>query len=402
MINGRWKIFINVIILEKHRQAVRINLKMNLLNSFYGLFSFDMGIDLGTANTLVFVRDKGIVIREPAIVARHKKSKQIIAFGTEAKKMLGKTPASIETVRPLVGGTIADFDATVAQISYYIKQVHEMGGRLSGLFVKPKVVIGIPSAVTEVQRRAVWEAALSAGAREAYLIEEPMAAAIGEGVSIFASKGIMVVDIGGGTTEIAVISLGGIVVGRSLKIAGDEMNQAILHYIRLRHGMLLGEATAEDIKIRIGSAFEKKLKSKGMRVKTEDENDLELDPEFTKGDSIMVIRGRDIETGLPKSQKITDVEIREALSPIINKIIQAIADVIEETPPELLPDILEQGILLTGGGAHLSGLDQLIVERVHMPVYVSADPMTSVIRGAGKVLTDELLLERVKVIGGLR
>lgn len=377
---------------------------MNLFNSFYSLFSFDMGIDLGTANTLVFVKEKGIVIREPAIVARHKKSKQIIAFGTEAKKMLGKTPASIETVRPLVGGTIADFDATVAQISHYIKHVHEMGGRLTGLFVKPKVVIGIPSAVTEVQRRAVWEAALAAGAREAYLIEEPMAAAIGEGVSIFASKGIMVVDIGGGTTEIAVISLGGIVVGRSLKVAGDEMDQAILHYIRLRHGMLLGEATAEDIKIKIGSAFERsvKLRAKKLLDRDEDAEQDETEAENKKSISMMVVRGRDIETGLPKSLKITEVEIREALSPIINNIIQAIADVIEETPPELLPDILEQGILLTGGGAHLSGLDQLIVERVHMPVYVSTDPMTSVIRGAGKVLTDELLLERVKVIGGLR
>lgn len=359
-----------------------------------------MGIDLGTANTLVFVKDKGIVIREPAVVARHRKTKKIIAIGTEAKKMLGKTPSSIETVRPLVGGTIADFDATVAQISHYIKQVHEMGGRLTGLFVKPKVVIGIPSAVTEVQRRAVWEAALSAGAREAYLIEEPMAAAIGEGISIFASKGVMVVDIGGGTTEIAVISLGGIVVGRSLKLAGDEMNQAILHYVRLRHGMLLGEATAEEIKIRIGSAFAggSKLKSKNIK---QSEEEVELE-KLDKAAKVMIVRGRDIETGLPKSLKLTETEIREALSPIINKIIQAIADVIEETPPELLPDILEQGILLTGGGAHLSGLDQLLVERVHMPVFVSNDPLTSVIRGAGKVLENEQLLERVKVIGGLR
>ncbi|HVF69863.1 MAG TPA: rod shape-determining protein [Xanthomonadales bacterium] len=371
---------------------------MNLLNSFYGLFSTDMGIDLGTANTLIFVNGRGIVIREPAVVARHKKSKQIIAIGSEAKKMLGKTPSSIETVRPLVGGTIADFDATVGQISHYIKQVHDLGGRLSGLFVKPKVVIGIPSAVTEVQRRAVWEAALSAGAREAYLIEEPMAAAIGEGISIFASKGVMVVDIGGGTTEIAVISLGGIVVGRSLKLAGDEMNQAILHYVRLRHGMLLGEATSEEIKIRIGSAFDVRGKGKGLRGKDESEENEEVD----KSAKVMIVRGRDIETGLPKSLRLSETEIREALSPIINKIIQAIADVIEETPPELLPDILEQGILLTGGGANLSGLDQLIVERVKMPVYVSADPMTSVIKGAGKVLQDEVLLERVKVIGGLR
>lgn len=373
---------------------------MNLANKFYSLFSYDMGIDLGTANTLVFVKDKGIVIREPSIVARHKKTKQIIAIGTEAKKMLGKTPDSIVIVRPLTGGTIADFDATVSQISHYIKQVHELGGKLTGLFVKPKVVIGIPSAVTEVQRRAVWEAALSAGAREAYLIEEPMAAAIGERISIFQSKGVMVVDIGGGTTEIAVISLGGIVVGRSLKYAGDKMDEAILHYIRLRHGMLLGEATVEDIKIKIGSAYQRsKIKVQKSKI---DEEGKENKEEKSEGERVMIVRGRDIETGLPKSLKITEPEIREALSPVINKIIQSIADVIEETPPELLPDILEQGILLTGGGANLSGLDQLIVERVHMPVYVSDDPMTSVVRGTGKVLENEELLERVKVIGGLR
>lgn len=371
---------------------------MNLLNSFYGLFSHDIGIDLGTANTLVFVRDKGIVIREPSVVARQKKSKQIIAIGSEAKKMLGKTPASIVTVRPLHGGTIADFDATVSMIAYYIKQVHEMGGKLTGIFARPKVVIGIPSAVTEVQRRAVWEAALSAGAREAYLIEEPMAAAIGENISIFQSKGIMVVDIGGGTTEIAVISLGGIVVGRSMKLAGDEMDQAILHYVRLRHGMLLGESTAEDIKIKIGSAAQKSAKAQKRRSEEGEEEKEEI----SRTAKVMIVRGRDIETGLPKSQKITEPEIREALSPIINQIIQAVADVLEETPPELLPDILEQGILLTGGGANLEGFDQLMVERVHLPVFVSSDPMTSVVRGTGKVVQDEKLLERVKVIGGLR
>ncbi|HSW47543.1 MAG TPA: rod shape-determining protein [Candidatus Saccharimonadales bacterium] len=375
---------------------------MNVLNKFYSLFSLDMGIDLGTANTLVFVKDKGIVIREPAVVARHKKTKQVIAIGTEAKKMLGKTPDSIVTVRPLTGGTIADFDATVALISHYIKQVHALGGKLTGMFVRPKVVIGIPSAVTEVQRRAVWEAALSAGAREAYLIEEPMAAALGENINIFQSKGVMVVDIGGGTTEIAVISLGGIVVGRSLKLAGDEMDQAILHYVRLRHGMLLGESTAEEIKMRIGSAFDQRSKIKDQRSKIVGDVDGAEQKVTEKSDKAMIVRGRDIETGLPKSLKITEIEVREALSPIINKIIQAVADVIEETPPELLPDILEQGILLTGGGANLSGFDHLIVERVHMPVFVSSDPMTSVVRGTGKVLQDEQLLEKVKVIGGLR
>lgn len=369
-----------------------------------------MAIDLGTANTLVYVKEKGIVVREPSIVARHKKTKKTIAIGSDAKKMLGKTPDSIVTVRPLKGGVIADFDAATAAISYYIKQVHSLAGRLSSVLAKPKVIIGIPSAVTEVQRRAVWEAALSAGAREAYLIEEPMASAIGEGISIFGSKGVMVVDIGGGTTEIAVISLGGIVVGRSIKQAGDDIDQAILHYIRLRHGMLLGEKTVEDIKIKIGSAFETSNKQKARSNKKEEDAAEEgsggKEPreknKEQKTERVMVVRGRDIETGLPKSLKLTEPEIREAISPVVNQIIQSVADVLEETPPELLPDILDQGILLTGGGALLSGFDQLLVERIKMPVVVSDDPLTSVVRGAGKVLEDEKLLARVKVIGGLR
>jgi rod shape-determining protein MreB and related proteins len=372
---------------------MRVSKRMNLLHKFYSFFSHDIGIDLGTANTLVYVRNKGIVIREPSVVARHKKTKQIIAIGTEAKKMLGKTPASITTIRPLRGGVISDFDATEAMISYYVKQVHEMANPLPRLFARPKVVIGIPSSVTEVERRAVWEAALNAGAREAYLIEEPMAAVIGENISVFQSKGVMVVDIGGGTTEIAVISLGGIVVGRSLKLAGDDMDQSILHYIRLRHGLLLGEKTAEDIKITVGSAYEGRTKAKSPNAK---EN------EDVGGEKMIIVRGRDIETGLPRSLRISAGEIREALSPILTQIIQAVADVLEETPPELLPDILEHGILLTGGGANLFGLDQLIIERVHMPVVVSEDPLTSVVRGTGKVLENEEILSKVKVIGGLK
>jgi rod shape-determining protein MreB and related proteins len=379
------------------------------INKFFSLFSHDIGIDLGTANTLVFVKEKGIVIREPSVVAKHKKTKKIIAIGTDAKKMLGKTPASIVTIRPLRGGVIADFDATEAMIGYYIKQVHEMGRTLPRLLARPKVVIGIPSSVTEVQRRAVWEAALSAGAREAYLIEEPMAAAIGEGVSVFQSKGSMVVDIGGGTTEIAVISLGGIVVGRSIKLAGDDMDQSIVHYIRLRHGLIIGERTAEEIKMRIGSAYQKKSKVKSpaegeARQKRQKSND--SDGRETEGnpylEKMMIVRGRDIETGLPRSLKITEAEVREALSPNLGQITQTVADVLEETPPELLPDILEQGVLLTGGGAQLSGLDLLLAERIHMPVVVSNDSLTSVVRGTGRVLEDDALLERVKVIGGLR
>lgn len=369
------------------------------INKFFSLFSHDIGIDLGTANTLVFVKDKGIVIREPSVVAKHKKTKQIIAIGTDAKKMLGKTPASIVTIRPLRGGVISDFDATQAMIAHYIKQVHEMGSALPRLLARPKVVIGIPSAVTEVERRAVWEAALAAGAREAYLIEEPMAAAIGEGISVFQSKGSIVVDIGGGTTEIAVIALGGIVVGRSIKLAGDDMDLAILHYIRLRHGLIIGERSAEDIKMRIGSAYQKRVRSKVDSLKDDKDKVSEGNPHLEK---VMIVRGRDIETGLPRSLKITEAEVREALAPILSKITQAVADVLEETPPELLPDILEQGVLLTGGGAQLSGLDLLLVERIHMPVVVSNDSLTSVVRGTGKVLEDVNLLERVKVIGGLR
>lgn len=366
-----------------------------MFDKIFSIFSHDVGIDLGTANTLVWVRDKGIVIREPSVVAMHKKTKKVIAIGTEAKKMVGKTPSTIETVRPLHGGVIADFDATAAMIAHYIQAVHEIGHVIPVAWSRPKVVIGIPSSVTEVERRAVWEAALSAGAREAFLIEEPMAAAIGENVSVFAPTGVMVVDVGGGTTEIAVISLGGIVVSKSLRIAGDEMDSAIAHYIRLRHGLILGEKTAEDLKIKIGSAFQgQKPKGKNLNEESkEDDNPQER---------MAVVRGRDIETGLPKSLRVTEVEVREALSPVLSKIIDAIAGVLEESPPELTSDILEHGVLLTGGGSLLTGFDKLIVERTHIPVLRSEDPLTSVVRGTGRVLEDESLLHRVKVIGGLR
>ena len=343
---------------------------------------------------MFFVKGKGIIIREPSVVAIHKKTKKVLAIGGEAKKMIGKTPQSIQTVRPLKGGVIADFDATEAMIRFYIRQVLEMSSRFATLWARPRVVIGIPSAVTEVQRRAVWEAALNAGASEAYLIEEPMAGAIGENISVFQSTGVMVVDIGGGTTEIAIISLGGIVVSRSLRQAGDDMDQAILHYLRLRHGLLVGERTVEELKMQIGSAYES---AKSTRHKKEREDDKE-----EKGERVSIVRGRDLETGLPRSLRVTESEIREALSPIITQIIEAVADVLEEAPPELLSDILEHGIVLTGGGAHLKGLDQLIVERTHMPVVVSDDPLTSVVRGTGKVLEDDTILSRVKVTGGLK
>ncbi len=365
-----------------------------MIGRLFSLFSHDVGIDLGTANTLVWVKNRGIVIREPSVIAMHKKTKKIIAIGTEAKRMIGKTPASLMTVKPLKGGVISDFDATEAMLSYYIQQVHELGSFIPAGWARPRVVVGIPSSVTEVERRAVWEAALSSGAREAFLIEEPMAAAIGEDISVSSSTGIMVVDIGGGTTEIAVISLGGVVVGRSLRVAGYEMDQAILHYMRLRHGLLLGERTAEELKINIGSAFQISVKRKGESVKR--------DGTLDKNEKMAIVRGRDIETGLPRTVRVSASEVREALAPVVTQVIVEIADVLEETPPELLSDILEHGILLTGGGALLLGLDKLIVEQTHMPVVVSEDPLTSVVRGAGKVLDDSALLARVKVIGGLR
>lgn len=381
-----------------------------MFDTFFSLFSHDLGFDLGTANTLIYVKNKGIVIREPSIVARHNKNKQIIAVGTEAKKMLGKTPAMIDAIRPLEHGVISDFDAATFMIGHYIKKIHELKISIPYL-VKPRVVIGIPSGVTEVERRAVWEAALNAGARACFLIEEPMAAAIGAGVSVFEPTGILIVDIGGGTTEIAVISLGGIVVNRSLKMAGYEMDQAIIHYVRLRHGLLLGEKTAEDVKIKIGSAFKKSAKftrstRSGQEVqssKLNKQKDEKQDEEKQEGgEKIAIVRGRDIAIGLPKSLKISETEIREAIGPVLSDIIDAIIEVVEETPPELTSDILENGILLTGGGSLLTGMDDLIMDRTKIPVTVVPDPLTTVVRGTAKLLDDDSLLSQVKVTGGLR
>ncbi len=364
-----------------------------MFDSIFSLFSHDLGIDLGTANTLVFIRGKGIAVREPSIIARHLRSKKIIAVGTEAKKMLGKTPGTIEAIRPLEHGVISDFDGATYMLQYYIRQVHESGRRLP-ILARPRVVVGIPSGVTEVERRAVWESALSAGARECYLIEEPMAAAIGAGVSVFEPTGVMTVDIGGGTTEIAVISLGGIVVNRSLKMAGYDMDQAIVHYIRLKHGLIIGEKTAEEVKIKIGSAYTKSQKAKDSRQKTEEKEQQE--------EKVALVRGRDVERGLPRSLRITEREIREAIGPVINDIIDSVMEVVEETPPELTSDILEHGILLTGGGALLKGIDELIVDRTKLPVTIVEDPLTTVVRGCAKLLDDPALLNQVKVTGGLR
>jgi len=356
---------------------------MELIDRFWRYFSYDIGIDLGTANTLVLVLGKGIVVREPSVVAMHKKTKRVLAIGTEAKRMIGKTPPTIVAMRPLKDGVISDFDATAAMLTHYIHEIHKTpSGALIPKIPKPKVVVGIPSGVTEVERRAVWEVALSAGAREAFLIEEPMAAAIGVGLPIVDPSGNMIVDVGGGTTEMAVISLGGIVVSRSIRVAGDEMDEAIIRFMHTKYNLLIGDATAEDLKINIGSAY--------LPRKSENK------------EKLAVVRGRDIESGLPRSLKVSETEIREALSPVISEIVEEVGETIEETPPELVAEILERGIWICGGGAQLPGLGSLIAERTKMPVYLADDPMTCVVRGCGKVLFDPVLLSKVKVTGGLR
>ncbi|OGG13808.1 rod shape-determining protein [Candidatus Gottesmanbacteria bacterium RIFCSPHIGHO2_01_FULL_46_14] len=346
-----------------------------MFDFFFGLLSHDLGIDLGTANTLVYVKGKGIVIREPSVVARHRKTKEIVAIGREAKRMLGKTPQTIEAFRPLKDGVIADFDAAAAMLTHYIKLVHEQPKRPGFPRVpRPKVVIGIPSGVTEVERRAVSEAAIMAGAREAILIEEPMAAAIGAGLPIEESNGSFICDIGGGTSEIAVLSLGGIVVNRSIRIAGDEMDEAITSFMRLKYSLLIGEQTAEAVKLAVGSAFP-----------------------IDKTDRVTVVRGRDIETGLPKTVRVSETEIREAISSVVSEIIEGISETIEETPPELVGDIIEHGIVLAGGGALIGGIDKRIATEMKMPVWITDDPQTAVVRGCGKLLDDLELLRKVKV-----
>lgn len=347
-----------------------------MINRLLGLLSEDVGIDLGTANTLVLVKGKGITIREPSVVARQKKTKEILSIGLGAKKMLGRVPNLIEVIRPLKDGVIADFDATEAMLKFYIRKVHESGGVIPKI-PRPKVIIGIPTGVTEVERRAVADAALSAGARQVYLVEEPMAAAIGVGLPIEEPGGTFIVDIGGGTTDIALISMGGVVVGSSIRTAGDEMDEAIVNYCRLKYSLLLGQPTAENIKLTIGSAYEVKEK-------------------------FMVVRGRDLETGLPKSQKLGSDEIREALAPVVNEIIASIKDILEEAPPELLADVMEKGVVVTGGGSQLAGIDKALAEVTKMPVVLAEDPLSSVVKGCGKLLSNEVLLKKIKVTSGLK
>jgi rod shape-determining protein MreB len=333
-----------------------------------GIFAKDIGIDLGTANTLVHVKGKGIVIREPSVVAINKNTKQILAVGDAAKSMIGRTPGDIVAIRPMKDGVIADFDVTQNMLKYFIRKA--MG---SGFISKPRVVICVPSGVTEVEKRAVEDATLAAGAKEAYLIEEPMAAAIGADLPVEEPSGSMIVDIGGGTSEVAVISLGGIVTSRSLRIAGDEFDAAIVTFVKKEYNLMIGERTAEQIKIKIGNAF---LKPK---------------------EEYMEVRGRDLITGLPKNVTLSSSEINEALKEPINAIIDSIKFTLEKTPPELAADIMDKGIMLAGGGALLSGLDMLIREETGMPVTIAEDPLDCVAIGTGKVLEEIEALRSVLI-----
>jgi rod shape-determining protein MreB len=349
-------------------------MRLRFLDRFTRSISQDIGIDLGTAYSLVYVRGRGVVINEPSVVAINKKTRQVLAIGEEAKKMVGRTPGHIVAIRPLVDGVVSDFEVTEAMLKYFIEKVHKSK---FALVPRPRVVIGIPYGVTEVERRAVEEAAISAGARQVFLIEEPMAAAIGANLPVQEAAGCMVVDIGGGTTEVAVISLGGIVTSRSLRIAGDELNEDIITYARETHNLLLGERTAENIKLTLGSAY----------------------PSNNKLTCAM--RGRDLVSGLPKEIIVTEEEIRKALSKSVNQIVDAVKLTVEETPPELIADIMDRGIVLAGGGALLKGLDLLLRDATRMPVHIAEDPLTCVARGTGQVLENldhlqEVLLPTIR------
>jgi len=333
-----------------------------------GFFAKDIGIDLGTANTLVHVKGKGIVVREPSVVAINKSTKTILAVGDDAKNMIGRTPGDIVAIRPMKDGVIADFDITQSMLKHFIKRAMS-GGFLS----KPRVVICVPSGVTEVEKRAVEEATLQAGAKEAYLIEEPMAAAIGADLPVEEPTGSMIVDIGGGTSEVAVISLGGIVTSKSLRIAGDEFDEAIVHFVKKEYNLMIGERSAEQIKLAIGNAFPKPK------------------------EEYMEVRGRDLITGLPKNITISSSEINEALKEPISAIVDSIKFTLEKTPPELASDIMDKGIMLAGGGALLSGLDKLIHEETGMPVMIAENPLDCVAIGTGKVLEEIESLKSVLI-----
>jgi rod shape-determining protein MreB and related proteins len=345
-------------------------LSFNPLTWLLGLFSLDIGIDLGTANTLVNVRGRGIVINEPSWVAIDKKSKRPLAIGSEAKEMVGRTPANVIAMRPLRDGVISEFDITEAMLEYFIGKAHEQS---IVPVPRPRVVVGIPSGATEVEKRAVFDAAMAAGARETYLIEEPTAGALGAGLPIGEVGGSMIVDIGGGTTELAVFSMGGIVVSRSLRVAGDEMDQDIVAYVRNKYNLLIGERMAERAKLALGSAFP------------------------LKEEKTLTVRGRNLVSGLPESVEISSVEIREALAGSIRTIVDTVKDAIDETPPELVADLMEAGICLCGGGSQIQGLVERLTSEVRMRVWLAEDPMTCVARGAGLILEDLELHRRFLV-----
>jgi rod shape-determining protein MreB len=334
-------------------------------NKFLSLFTNDIGIDLGTANTLVYVKDRGIVIREPSVVAIQEGTKRILAVGAEAKRMLGRTPGNIVAIRPMKSGVIADFDITEAMIRYFIRKVHTHRIR-----VKPRVLIAVPSDITEVEKRAVQESARHAGAREVFLIEEPMAAAIGVGLPVSEPAGNMIVDIGGGTCEVAVISLAGIVYSRSVRVGGDAMDECIVQYMRRVYNLMIGERTAEQIKIEIGSAY------------------------ATGEDRTMEVKGRDLVAGLPKTLTVTSEEIREALQEPVSTIVDAIRITLEKCPPELSADLVDRGMVLAGGSSQLRGLDKLIAEQTGLPVHLAEDPMSAVAEGTGVVLNEMNFLSR--------
>lgn len=339
-----------------------------MFNRLLVKFSKDIGIDLGTANTLVYVKDKGIVINEPSVVAINKRNDQIVAVGEDAKKMVGKTPSHIQIIKPLVGGVISDFEVTEKMIKYFINKVHQES---FSFIPRPRVVIGIPLDITEVEKKAVEDATKSAGASEVYLIEQPLAAAIGSRLPIQESSGFLVVEMGGGTTEIAVISLGGIVTFTSLQTAGNELDENIINYARENFNLLLGERTAENIKIKIGTVAS----------------------DFEKQETTM--RGRDLISGLPKEVIITNQQIKEAIYRSVKKIVEAVRDTLEKTPPELVADIYERGLILSGGGALLRGLDKMIYQEIKIPVHIADDPLTAVVRGTGVILED---LENLKEV----
>lgn len=330
-------------------------------------FSRDIGIDLGTANTLVFVKGKGIVLREPSVVAIRRDTGEILEVGEEAKRMIGRTPGNIVAIRPMKDGVIADFDVTQTMLRHFIAKAYKR----KAIF-KAQVVVCVPSGVTEVEKRAVIDATKQAGAREAFLIEEPMAAAIGAGLPVEEPTGSMIVDIGGGTTEVAIISLGGIVTSRSIRVGGDEMDEGIVQYIKKNYNLMIGERTAEEVKITIGTAFRDRDNPKTMDI-----------------------RGRDLVSGLPKTQSITDAEIEAALTDPVANILEAIKITLEKTPPELAADIMDKGIVMTGGGALLHGLDRLVAQETGMPVYIADQPLDCVALGAGKTLAEIELLRRV-------